>query len=152
MINETSKPSRRGMLVGLTAGLAGLGAVAAPALTLDLTDGSPTGDWWDRLFFSLKNGGYAEWSEQVGTTFRLGGRGTATELTLVAIKPFNSRSPRPSSLARDRAFAAVFETTDPAAKGDRTYSATHEKYGALEIYMSPAYAAGRAQRMEAVFN
>jgi hypothetical protein len=152
MINETSKPSRRGMLVGLTVGLAGLGAVAAPALTLDLTNGSPSGDWWDRLFFSLKNGGYAEWSELVGTTFLLGGRGTYTELTLVEVKPFDSRYRRPGSLARDRAFVAVFATSDATATGDRIYSANHEKYGAVDMYLSPVYSAGRSRHMEAVFN
>ena len=133
--------------------MAALGAVAVPAITLDLTGSSTsTGDWWDRLFLSLKNGGYAEWTELVGSTFKLTGRTGGAELTLVEVRPFNSRSPRPESLARDRAFAAFFQPTGAAPADDRTYTASHAKYGSLDIFMSPGAPAGRTHRMIAIFN
>jgi hypothetical protein len=152
MINEAMKPSRRGMLVGLSASVASLGAVAASALTLDFTGSTTnTGSWWDQLFVSLKHGGYDEWLPLVGSSFLLAGRQGNTELNLVEVRPLDRGGRRPASLGRDRAFAAIFESAGPAPSGDRIYTAKHADYGALDIFMSLG-TGGRVGRVVAVFN
>ena len=152
MTIEHAKTSRRTMLLGLGGGAVALGAVAVPAMTLDWEEGTATAEsWWDRLFFSLKSGGYAEWSALVGSSFMLLADRGAIELKLVEVKPFDDRGPRPRG-TRERAFGAIFETASAAAAGDRIYSASHSRYGELQIFMGPTYSAGRASRMEAVFN
>lgn len=152
MTVEHAKTSRRAMLLGLGGGAVALGAVAVPAMTLNWEEGTATSEsWWDRLFFSLKNGGHDEWSALVGSSFMLLADRGAIELKLAEVKLFDDSSLRPRG-ARDRAFAAIFETAAGAAAGDRIYSASHSRYGDLQIFMGPSYSNGRASRMEAIFN
>jgi hypothetical protein len=144
--------TRRNLLAALGLGGVAAAVVAAPPMPLSWTRRPAGGSWWQRSAYSLERGGFHEWNQEVGSSFELRGDSGASTLKLVAVVPLNSKGRRPSSLGRDRAFAAVFEPaagTAPAADG--TYKVEHAKHGELAVFMT-AGRGGGSGRLEAVFN
>ncbi len=150
MTNLVSKfVSRRTLVVGLAAGVAAAGALAAPALRLSWTRQPGRQGWWDRMFFSLERGGYADWNEVVGSEFQLAAGGGASRMKLVAVKPFRAPGRLPDSVGRERAFAAVFESAGAAPAADGIYALDHAKHGSMKLFLTAGDTTNN--RMEAVF-
>ena len=151
-----ARPSRRNLLLGLGGGAVAAAAAAAPILDLTWVKAASKrpSSWWDRTFFSLRNGGVDDWSRLAGETFTLGGEKGALTLKLAAVKSFPGGGVRPASLGRSKAFAAVFEGagTAKAPEGDRIYQLTHRLYPPIEIYMSPTVRNGAKVQLLAIFN
>ena len=144
--------SRRKVIAGIAVGAAGLTAVAAPALnkTWFAKDGRGKGSWWGRDSVSLETAGLDELTQHVGSEFAASAEGGTATLKLVAVKPLKSLGERPDSVARDRAFVAVFDAGAAAPPpGDRIYAVNHKASGDLSIYFGGATPAGN---LEAVFN
>jgi hypothetical protein len=144
--------SRRRILAALGLGGAAAAVSAAPPLPLSWTRKADGGSWWDRSRGSLERGAMEEWRSQVGTSFSVDGENGATSLKLVKVEPRNSKGRRPSSLGRDRAFAAVFEADGNAPAGDRTYALAYDGHGTVDVFMTGANRAGSKMVLEAVFN
>ena len=144
--------SRRRMLAALGIGGAAAAAVAAPPLPLSWTRKPAGAGWWNGFGGSLERGAMDEWRSQIGASFAVETEAGTASLKLVKVQPLNSTGRRPSSLGRDRAFAAVFEAEGGAPAGDRTYALAHESHGTVDVFMSAPYAAGSKARLEAVFN
>jgi hypothetical protein len=140
--------SRRTLVVGLAAGVAAAGALAAPALRLSWTREPGRAGWWDRMFFSLERGGYGDWNEVVGSEFRLAGSGSSP-LKLVAVKPFKAPGRLPDSVGRERAFAAVFESAGGTPSADGIYALEHARHGTMNLFLTAGDTSNN--RMEAVF-
>jgi hypothetical protein len=152
MIKQISKIlTRRGILAGLGVGGVAAAAIAAPRLPLGLPPKAAKGSWWTGKG-GLEHAALDQWRSQVGTRFTLAGGGGTSVLKLVKVEEMNSKGSRPSSLARDRAFAAVFEAEGTAPSGDAIYRLQHQGGGTLDIFMSAANLAGPKPRLEAVFN
>lgn len=151
MEKAQSKLSRRNVLLGLTGGAAAT-AVLAPALSpgvgrkaRELAVRSGVG----RRFLSLDNASLREWSEMVGSSFRVTG---GYALKLVGVRPLESSGARPWNLGRDRAFLAVFDVLGGMTMaGDLIYSARHPQYGEIPIFLTAGDPASPG-RMHAVFN
>lgn len=145
--------TRRNLLGGLLAGGAAAAAYAAPGLSLNWSSSARRSgrSWWAKSAVPLARAGIDDWGAQVGTLFDVAGETGNAALKLVAVLPLHSGGRRPASLGRDSAFTAVFETVSGAMlEGSRTYSARHEKSGALSIFITPR--PGSEGRLEAVFN
>jgi hypothetical protein len=144
--------SRRGILAAI--GLGGAAAaVATPPLPLSWTRKPGAASWWDRVSGSLDRGAIDDWKQQVGSSFTVDGDGSRSTLKLIKVVPLNSGGRRPSSLGRERAFAAVFEAQPAAAPmGDRTYTLEQPGAGKMEVFMTGASLSKGAARLEAVFN
>ena len=152
MTKQVSKIlTRRGILAAIGVGGAAAAAMAAPRLPLSLTRKAAKASWWMGSG-GLEHGALDQWRSQVGTQFTLAGQGGTSVLKLVEVQEMNSKGSRPSSLARDRAFAAVFEAEGAAPSGDATYRLQHQGGGTLDIFMSAANLTGPKPRLEAVFN
>jgi hypothetical protein len=146
--------SRRKLLAGLTVSAVGLGAVAASALnrTWFSRDGRGDKSWWNRQSVSLDHAGLDEWTRHIGSEFTVRGENGATALKLVEVRPMASAGARPRDVARDRAFAAIFDGgagTVPA--GDRIYDVGHSQ-GDMKVYFAAADPAAKSVRLQAVFN
>jgi hypothetical protein len=144
--------SRRNLLAAL--GLSGAAAVvAAPPMPLSWTHRPSAGSWWDRSSLALARGGMEDWQSQIGTSFSVKADSGAASLRLVEVQPLNSKGPRPASLGRDRAFAAVFEAGDGAMPpSDGIYTMEHETHGELAVFMTVGNGGAAVTRLEAVFN
>jgi hypothetical protein len=144
--------SRRNvMIAGGGAAVAGLGVVALTPL------GNPVkakarealaGTNWGRSMLSLADGTMAEWQEQVGATFAVGG---GTAMRLAGVRAMNSGGERPMSVTRRSAFVAFFDVLGgQTLPGELIYTASHSQYGPMQLYLSEA--SGAPGRMLAVFN
>lgn len=143
--------TRRNLLAALGLGGAAAAVMAAPPLPLSWTRRPSGGSWWQRNAYSLERGGIHEWTQEVGSAFQVRGDSGATTLKLVAVVPLNSKGRRPSSVGRDRAFAAVFEPAGGAAPAtDGTFQVEHAKHGEMAVFMTAGQ--GGSGRLEAVFN
>ncbi|MFN3943835.1 MAG: hypothetical protein ACK4K7_02750 [Allosphingosinicella sp.] len=152
-MDDTTRVSRRTMLVTLAGGGTAAVAIAAPAFSNQLAQQvreAAVTNGWARQFFSLANAGFTEWRQQVGSIFLLGG---GFRMKLVAVTPLSSKGKRPSSVGRSSAFIAVFDPVGNAAvPGDLIHTARHPQYGTLPIFLSAAPTAKSPRRMVAVFN
>jgi hypothetical protein len=149
MDRTASTLSRRNILLGL-AGAAVSAVVATTALAPaagERTRRVLAGNRFTRRFLSLADAGQSEWTSQVGSAFTLDG---GYRLRLAGVRPLHSQGARPASVARDRAFAAVFEVLGGAPLAeDLIYSARHAHYGALPLFLTGT---DDPRRMLAVFN
>jgi len=103
-----------------------------------------------RMLLSLANAGYEEWMAQVGAIFSIGG---GTSMRLAGVEAFAAGGTRPISLARDRAFMAVFDLVNGATMaGDLIYTANHPQYGPFQIFLAASSDPRTPSRMIAVFN
>jgi hypothetical protein len=142
--------SRRNLLAALGLGGAAAAVVASPPMPLSWTRRASSGSWWDQGSLALARSGMESWQSQIGTSFSVTAEAGSATLKLVDVQPLNSKGPRPASLGRERAFAAVFEAGEgPAPQGDGIYTMRHETHGELAVFVT---AAGGANRLEAVFN
>lgn len=141
--------SRRNILLGL-AGAAVTAVVATTALRPSLGDRGRrvlASNPLTRRFISLADAEQGEWQAQVGTDFTAEGGYT---LRLDGVRPLNSQGARPAGVARDRAFAAVFDVRGGMTMaGDLIYSVTHPQYGRMPLFLT---ATADPKRMLAVFN
>lgn len=145
--------SRRNLLIGLGVGAAGAAAVASPVMHLSLAAPSQPLSWWDRLFFSLQNGGTEEWKSVIGQVFSIEGENGTIPVLLGGVKLLLSKGARPSECTRTQAFALVFYAApERAPAGDRTYKVTHHTHPALDMFLSPAIRYPRGVHFHAVFN
>jgi hypothetical protein len=144
--------TRRRILAAL--GLGGAAAaVAAPPLPLSWTrKPDAIGSWWDGSGGSLETGAMDAWRSKVGSSFTVEGENGRAILKLIEVQALESKGRRPSSLARERAFAAGFEAQGTAPAGDRTYTVANDADGRMDIFVGPANLSGPKPRLEAVFN
>jgi hypothetical protein len=145
--------NRRRMMLATGGAVAGASALlAAPfreeiaSKTRELAVSTGVG----RGMLSLASAGYDEWLGQVGSTFSLGGR---TSVQLVGVRALPTSGTKPRGV-RAQAFAAFF---DPATRGlsiapDLIYTATHDVYGPMQIFLASAGTARTPGRLVAVFN
>ncbi len=148
-MERVSTVSRRSILLGL-AGAAVSAVIATTALSPSMGERTRrllAGNRFTRRFVSLADAGQGEWAAQVGSAFRLEG---GYRLRLAGVRPLHSQGARPAAVARDRAFAAVFEVLNGGTLAeDLIYSASHAQYGALPLFLTGT---GDPRRMLAVFN
>ena len=141
--------SRRNILFGL-AGAAVSAVVATSALRPlagEQTRRLLASNRFTRRFLSLAHAEQGEWTAQVGSEFAIGG---GFRLRLAGVRPLPSAGARPSGVARERAFVAVFDVLGGMTMpGELIYSAAHPQYGSLPLFLT---AAGDPRRMLAVFN
>ena len=98
---------------------------------------------------ALASGEIGQWAAQVGTEFTSG----AFRLRLAGVRPLPSAGARPPSVARQRAFLAVFDVTAGGPMpGDLTYRMSARRDGPLDIFISSAATSEFPNRMAAVFN
>jgi hypothetical protein len=103
-----------------------------------------------RMMLSLGDAGYGEWTDQVGSTFLVGG---GTNLKLVAVSALASGGARPANLGRDSAFIAKFDVQNGGTMaGDLIYTALHPQYGAFQLFLSGSSDPSLPHRMTAIFN
>jgi hypothetical protein len=155
MNHAATDHGRRKLLMALGAGGLSAAAVASPALQLAALPAGGAGDstWWNRMFFSLRNGGAGEWSSVVGQVFSIESEIGSVPTLLGGVKPFRSPGLRPGECSRAKAFGVWFNTApDRAPEGDRTYRLTHPTYPPLDIFLSAGVKMPRGVRFEAVFN
>ena len=130
--------TRRHLLAGLAAGLAGVaGATSANAAPLRRAPAAA----------DLERGGIADWSARIGTVFAVAGGGT---LRLVSVEPLCSGGPTP---ARATCFAAHFEAASgPVPRGGATHVLAPRFAPAMPLYLGPLASVGGRARLVAVFN
>jgi hypothetical protein len=146
--------SRRKLLIGASgATVAAAALVSVPFRAVigngarDLVRNQPA---LRRLLLSLGDAGYAEWADQVGSLFSVGG---GTALKLVAVTAMASGGQRPSNLGRGSAFLAKFDVQNGATMaGDLIYTANHPSYGPFRIFLSASADPRLPHRMTALFN
>ncbi|HYD23792.1 MAG TPA: hypothetical protein VEB68_03280 [Croceibacterium sp.] len=136
--------SRRNMLLGLG------GAAAAGAVTAQPSGGA---SYFARLLRpsagrangSLKNGSYADWSAQVGSSFTAH---TGHVLKLADVQAFPKRGARPAG-GREQAFVARFDVVRGASLPEAIYRVAHPRGGTFELLLSNA---DKPLKMLAVLN
>jgi hypothetical protein len=149
--------SRRNLLaaLGLGGAAAAAAVVASPPMPLTWTRRAASGSWWESDTLALSRGAMEDWQGQIGTSFSVKAESGSATLKLVEVQPLGSKGPRPAGLGRDRAFAAVFETSEASlASTDGIYTMEHETHGELAVFVTagPQTGAAAATRLEAVFN
>ena len=153
MERETSRVSRRNIVLALGGAVAVAGALVAAPFKNVIARRSRNlvvSHSWGRRLVSLGDAGVDEWSQQVGSVFTVAG-GTTMRLAGVRAMPATGR--RPSNLGRDTAFVAVFDPLGGATMaGDLTYGASHPEYGALMMFLTASSDPRTPARMFAVFN
>ena len=103
-----------------------------------------------RMLLSLADAGLAEWQDQIGTTFIVGG---GTSLKLVGVSAMPSVGQRPLRVTRTQAFLAIFDVQNRGTMaGDLIYTAMHPRYGAFSIFLSASGDPRLPHRMTALFN
>lgn len=147
-----SRFSRRNMLLVLGGAVAAAGAFAAAPFRNIVTQraremlvASPR----LRGLVSLANGSFEEWQAQVGSRFAIGG---GQMIQLSGVRALASAGARPAGVGRARAFAAFFDPVGGGVAPDLIYTANHNQYGPLQIFLSAAPAQRTPGRMLAVFN
>jgi hypothetical protein len=123
-----------------------LGGAATPAF--GRSGGSRIGHGLGGELVGLDRAGLAEWSRQVGSEFVVAAEGGTAALTLIAVEPRPSEGVRPGRIGRDHAFAAIFDASSAAMRGDRIYAVNHPVSGTMSVYFSPA----DSGRIVALFN
>jgi hypothetical protein len=144
--------SRRKMMLVAGGAVAGAGAlVAAPFRTAirsvfrkaDVTGGGSRGP------LLLATAGYDEWMSVVGSSFSLGG---GSYIQLAGLRALPTLGSRPQGV-RSQGFAAFFDPTNgQSVAADLIYTATHNQYGPLQIYLAGTSDPRTPGRMVAVFN
>jgi hypothetical protein len=138
---EKARYTRRSIIVGLGAGVAGSAGGAAPLFAAALSAPSAP------RVPDLGKGDMAAWAAHVGERFAVAGGGG---LRLAAVEPLCSGGPTPS---RTQCFAAVFETAGGGAPaGDSTYMLAPASGPAVPLYLGISARDGRKTRLVAVFN
>ncbi|HEX8378987.1 MAG TPA: hypothetical protein VF619_00390 [Allosphingosinicella sp.] len=147
---NSSRLSRRAMLVGLGFGVTAVGAFATPVRHLGWTE-KPARDsrWRDRQKTPLSTAGIEDWRRQIGTEFVLEG---GSLVRLAEVQTLSSGGPRPAGV-RGQAFAALFEpVAGKVPPGNRILGVSHAQGGAMKIYFSPCTGKCGGRRLQAVFN
>lgn len=135
--------SRRAVLVGGTLLATGGAAGMTPAAA-----GPAVGQGIRAALTPLPRAGWEAWAAQVGSIFTVRGEDGPVALRLVAVRPIDAAGPRPASLPRDRAFAAVFEGARGALPaGNRTYPASHPAQGTMSLHFGTG-----GRQLVAIFN
>lgn len=89
----------------------------------------------------------------VGTVFTIAFSDGTFELTLGAVEPHGTRSPRPDAPAcRTEPFSAVFLGPLSPVLPQRTWELAHPVLGAQPVFLVPIGPKGGRMRYEAVFN
>lgn len=149
MEQARSTLSRRNILITIGAAFAGTIALAGTALRPGFTRQARkvlASTPLTRGMLSLSQAEMAEWSNQIGSTFNVGG---GYQLKLAGVQPLLSVGERPASL-RNSAFAAVFDLIRGSSMpGDLIYTLNHPQYGPLQLLLTST---GNPRRMLAIFN
>jgi hypothetical protein len=99
---------------------------------------------------SLASAGYDQWLMEVGSVFAVGG---GNPMQLVGVRALLSGGQRPLSIARDRAFVAIFNVLGGGTMaGDLIYTASHPDYAPMPIFLSASSDPALPGRMLAVYN
>lgn len=147
--------NRRKMMLVAGGAVAGAGAllaapfrdeIATKARELVVSTGVGRG------MLSLATAGYDEWLTLVGSTFSLGGR---TSIQLAGVRPLPTLGTRPQGV-RAQAFVALFDPVTAMARQvtiapDLIYTATHNVYGPMPLYLAATKDTRTPGRMAAVF-
>lgn len=129
--------SRRGMIAGLAAAGAVLGAAGGPAKAADYV--------FVPMSPSLATGTASDWSAYLGQSFAAYRYSGALKLVKVETTPASAvygRTP----------FTVTFEATAGTLDSDRIVRLTDPKGRVLDLYLGPCFAAGRTIRLVGAFS
>ena len=93
-----------------------------------------------------------EFSEWVGSKFRIRRDGTVQEVELIDATRVPSPYHRPSGMSQRSPFSVVFRAPQDALLPQGTYKLQHHKLGALELLLVPIGQDAEGIYCEAVFN
>jgi hypothetical protein len=132
--------SRRKLLGALALTLTGTSAVAAPALRLGLPRRKSTATSAPSMRpVALADAELEQWSQRVGTHFRIRGEAGISRITLVEVRPLEPLGVHRGAATRDRAFAAVFTARGASLPaGNRMYPVSHPQHGEMNLFFGPA--------------
>jgi hypothetical protein len=126
--------SRRKLLGALALTFAGTAAVAAPAAGRRAARRSGSSGFRD---LPLAHAGIDQWTQEVGTRFRIRGENGMSRIELVEVRPLGLLGRR--GAGRDRAFAAVFAARGGSLPaGGRIYPLSHPRHGRMDVFFDPA--------------
>jgi hypothetical protein len=152
-MDESTRSSRRTILLGLTLGGAGF-AVPAWAQTLTrLGTASPLSAVLPRIQTTVRQAALEGWAGSVGATFIVQGEAGPRSMTLISATALDSSGTRPADL-RPVGFALVFEGAQASQvpAGDRSYIFQKSDGTKLQLFVGAKIVAGTKGQLVAILN